>query len=110
MLPGSAPGGMAIIYKDLIASDERTRQVIADVTAALAQGRNCLVRANWTGAGSAKEHPGHLQLEGRQPGLVAARRHHAASPDGEASGAHADRTALGRTSSSHRSASSAPST
>ena len=39
---------MAIIYKDLIASDERTRQVIADVTAALTQGRNCLVLTNWT--------------------------------------------------------------
>ena len=45
----STPGGMAIIYKDLIASDERTRQVIADVTAALGQGRNCLVLTNWTG-------------------------------------------------------------
>jgi len=40
---------MAIIYKDLIASDERTRQIIADVTVALAQGRNCLVLTNWTG-------------------------------------------------------------
>jgi superfamily II DNA or RNA helicase len=40
---------MAIIYKDLIASDERTRPVIADVTAALAQDRNCLVLTNWTG-------------------------------------------------------------
>jgi superfamily II DNA or RNA helicase len=40
---------MAVIYKDLIASDERTRQVIADVTVALAQGRNCLVLTNWTG-------------------------------------------------------------
>ena len=45
----STPGGMAIIYKDLIASGERTRQVIADVAAALAQGRNCLVLTNWTG-------------------------------------------------------------
>jgi superfamily II DNA or RNA helicase len=45
----TTPGGMAIIYKDLIASDERTRQVIADVTVALAQGRNCLVLTNWTG-------------------------------------------------------------
>jgi superfamily II DNA or RNA helicase len=44
----STPGGMAIIYKDLIACDERNRQVIADVTAALAQGRNCLVLTNWT--------------------------------------------------------------
>jgi hypothetical protein len=45
----ATPGGMAIIYKDLIASDERTRQVIADVTVALAQDRNCLVLTNWTG-------------------------------------------------------------
>jgi superfamily II DNA or RNA helicase len=44
----TTPGGMAFIYKDLIASDERTRQVIADVTVALAQGRNCLVPTNWT--------------------------------------------------------------
>jgi hypothetical protein len=28
-------GGMTVIYKDLIASGERTRQVIADVAAAL---------------------------------------------------------------------------
>src|SRR5580698_4738329 len=45
----ATPGGMAIIYKDLIASDERTRQIIADVTVALAQGRNCLVLTTWTG-------------------------------------------------------------
>ncbi len=44
----SAPGGMAIIYKDLIADDERTLQVVTDVAAALAQGRNCLVLTNWT--------------------------------------------------------------
>lgn len=48
-------------------------------------------------------------LEGRQPGLAVARRHYAALPDGATSGAHADRTARGRTSSSHRSTSSAPS-
>jgi superfamily II DNA or RNA helicase len=44
----TTPGGMAIIYKDLIACDERNQQVIADVTTALAQGRNCLVLTNWT--------------------------------------------------------------
>jgi superfamily II DNA or RNA helicase len=44
----STPGGMAVIYKDLIASDERTGQVIADVAVALGQGRNCLVLTNWT--------------------------------------------------------------
>jgi superfamily II DNA or RNA helicase len=45
----ATPGGMASIYKDLIASDQRTRQVIADVAGALDQGRNCLVLTNWTG-------------------------------------------------------------
>lgn len=45
----STPGGMTVIYKDLIASDQRTYQVIADVAAALGQGRNCLVLTNWTG-------------------------------------------------------------
>jgi len=44
----ATPGGMTVIYKDLIASGERTRQVIADVAAALGQGRNCLVLTNWT--------------------------------------------------------------
>jgi superfamily II DNA or RNA helicase len=45
----STPGGMARIYKDIISSEERNQQVIADVTAALSLGRNCLVLTNWTG-------------------------------------------------------------
>jgi len=45
----STPGGMARIYKDLIASEERNQQVIADVAAAMSRGRNCLVLINWTG-------------------------------------------------------------
>jgi superfamily II DNA or RNA helicase len=44
----SAPGGITVIYKDLIADEYRTRQVTADVHAALARGRNCLVLTNWT--------------------------------------------------------------
>ncbi|MDT3444260.1 MULTISPECIES: DEAD/DEAH box helicase [unclassified Pseudofrankia] len=44
----TAPGGMAEIYKDLIANSQRIRQVTADVAAALAQGRNCLVLTTWT--------------------------------------------------------------
>lgn len=44
----SAPGGITVIYKDLIADEQRTRQVIADVAAALSQGRNCLILTNWT--------------------------------------------------------------
>jgi superfamily II DNA or RNA helicase len=44
----STPGGMTVIYKDLIADEQRTGQVIADVMAALSQGRNCLILTNWT--------------------------------------------------------------
>jgi hypothetical protein len=36
------PGGMAVIYKDHIASDKRNQQVTADVATAVSQGRNCL--------------------------------------------------------------------
>jgi len=43
----SVPGGMTVIYRDLIASEARTRQITTDVTAALAQGRNCLVLTSW---------------------------------------------------------------
>jgi superfamily II DNA or RNA helicase len=42
-----APGGMASIYRDLAADDDRTRQVVADVAAALARGRHCLVLTQW---------------------------------------------------------------
>ncbi len=42
-----APGGMAAIYRDLTADDHRTRQITADVAAALAQGRHCLVLTQW---------------------------------------------------------------
>ena len=44
----SAPGGITAIYKDMIADAHRTRQVIGEVNAALARGRNCLVLTNWT--------------------------------------------------------------
>jgi superfamily II DNA or RNA helicase len=42
------PGGINLIYKDMMASEQRTRQVTADVQAALSLGRNCLVLTNWT--------------------------------------------------------------
>jgi superfamily II DNA or RNA helicase len=42
-----APGGMAAIYRDLAADDDRARQVTADVAAALDRGRNCLVLTLW---------------------------------------------------------------
>jgi hypothetical protein len=38
---------MAAIYRDLAAHNERTRQVIADVSAALSRGRHCLVLTPW---------------------------------------------------------------
>jgi superfamily II DNA or RNA helicase len=44
----STPGGITVIYKDLIADEQRTRQVIADVATGLSQSRNCLVLTNWT--------------------------------------------------------------
>ncbi len=42
-----APGGMAAIYRDLTADDDRTRQITADVAAALDRGRHCLVLTQW---------------------------------------------------------------
>ena len=42
-----APGGMAAIYRDLAADDDRVRQVSADVAAAMDRGRNCLVLTQW---------------------------------------------------------------
>jgi superfamily II DNA or RNA helicase len=44
----SVPGGMAAIYRDLVADDARTTQVISDVAAALERGRHCLVLTQWT--------------------------------------------------------------
>jgi superfamily II DNA or RNA helicase len=38
---------MAAIYRDLAADDDRARQVVADVIAALARGRHCLVLTQW---------------------------------------------------------------
>jgi superfamily II DNA or RNA helicase len=42
-----APGGMAAIYRDLAADDQRTRQITADVAEAMARGRHCLVLTQW---------------------------------------------------------------
>lgn len=44
----SAPGGITVIYKDLIADEQRIREVIADAATAPSQGRNCLILTNWT--------------------------------------------------------------
>jgi superfamily II DNA or RNA helicase len=42
------PGGMAAIYRDLVADDTRLTQVVDDVIAALERGRNCLLLTQWT--------------------------------------------------------------
>jgi hypothetical protein len=44
----SAPGGIAAVYRDLVADEARNQQVLADVLAALARGRHCLVLTQWT--------------------------------------------------------------
>ena len=44
----SRPGGMTTIYRHLVADEQRARQVIADVLAALSKDRNCLVLTNRT--------------------------------------------------------------
>jgi Type III restriction enzyme, res subunit len=43
----SAPGGIAAVYRDLVADEARTRQVADDVTEALRRGRHCLVLTKW---------------------------------------------------------------
>ena len=43
----SDPGGMAAIYRELVADDARLQQVATDVRAALARGRHCLVLSQW---------------------------------------------------------------
>ncbi len=44
----SAAGGIAAIYRDLVADEQRNRQVVSDVVAAIARARNCLVLTQWT--------------------------------------------------------------
>jgi superfamily II DNA or RNA helicase len=44
----SAPGGIATVYRHLVADQARTAQVVADITAALERGRHCLVLTQWT--------------------------------------------------------------
>ena len=43
----SDPGGMAAIYRELVADDARLQQVATDVRAAMARGRHCLVLSQW---------------------------------------------------------------
>ena len=43
------PGGIAAIYRDLAADEQRNAQVVHDVVAAVRRGRHCLVLSQWTG-------------------------------------------------------------
>ena len=43
-----SPGGMAAIYRDLVADADRLRQVVGDVLEARERGRHCLVLTQWT--------------------------------------------------------------
>jgi superfamily II DNA or RNA helicase len=42
------PGGMAVIYRDLVADNARLTQVVDDVIVALNRGRHCLLLTQWT--------------------------------------------------------------
>jgi superfamily II DNA or RNA helicase len=42
------PGGMATIYRDLVADDARLTQVVDDLVVALKRGRHCLLLTQWT--------------------------------------------------------------
>jgi superfamily II DNA or RNA helicase len=44
----SASGGMATVYRELIADEVRTGQVLSDVMKASKDGRNCLLLTQWT--------------------------------------------------------------
>ena len=59
----SAPGGIAAVYRDMAADDDRNRQIVDDVLAALERGRHCLVLTQWTG------HLAQLDLLLRDRGL-----------------------------------------
>ncbi len=44
----SAPGGIAAIYRDLVADERRNHQLVGDVVAALERGRHCMLLTQWT--------------------------------------------------------------
>ena len=44
----SAPGGIAAVYRDLVADTDRNQQIVSDVEAALRRQRHCLILTQWT--------------------------------------------------------------
>lgn len=59
------PGGIAAIYRDLVADESRNAQIVADVDAALGRGRHCLVLTQWTG--HVDKLTGALEARGHTP-------------------------------------------
>ena len=67
----SRPGGMTTIFRHLAADEQRTRQVTADVLAALSKDRNCLVLTNRTS--HLEKFAGLLREAGHDPGYSSRR-------------------------------------
>ena len=61
----SAPGGIAAVYRDLVANQARTKQVTDDVTEALRRGRHCLVLTKWVA--HLDQFVGALRERGKDP-------------------------------------------
>lgn len=66
----SDPGGMAAIYRSLVAAQGRTDQVLADVVDALRRGRNCVVLSQWTD--HVQRIAAALRAEGLEPAVLVA--------------------------------------
>src|SRR5215510_12747401 len=61
----SAPGGIAAVYRDLVADEARTKQVTDDVAEALRRGRHCLVLTKWVA--HLEQLAGALRERGKDP-------------------------------------------
>jgi superfamily II DNA or RNA helicase len=58
----SQPGGIAAIYRELVNDSERTKQVVADVAAAVERGRHCVLLTQW------RDHVEHFDTKLRDLG------------------------------------------
>jgi len=64
----SDPGGMAAIYRALVADQDRTQQILADVLDALERGRHCVVLTQWTD--HVQRIAGALRAENLHPAIL----------------------------------------
>lgn len=60
-----APGGIAAVYRDLVADDDRLTLVVDDVIEAVARRRHCLVLTQWTA--HVDRFPAELTARGHEP-------------------------------------------